>query len=494
MGWTATFDGVTASQLAATEGHSAASEAAEVLRTVAACSVQVSVSSNAARLRVQEHPASAHVDESLAGFRLAGPRAASEAEARTCTVFNGSVSWRLSFATAEDVQAFVDVCSKHGGVTGASEFSADRDESSVSEYFRYYGSLSQQQNMLSDYTRTGTYQNAMLLNSADFQGKVVCDIGAGTGILSYFAVQAGAKKVYAVEASEMAVLARSLAENNGLGDRVVVIQDRVEDIELPEQVDMLISEPMGIMLLNERMIESYLHARKWLKPEGKMFPGTATMFVCPFSDEQLFQEASGKSQFWTCPNFFGLNLSCLAEHARREYFRQPQVETIDPRCLVCEPAVKDFDLLKMDKASLDRVEIPIRSVMPTSRMIHGLASWFDVQFPGSTESVWLSTGPHSPPTHWYQVRLLFQQPILVSAGQTIVGNMLLCANRKQSYDVTMELRIEGTDTVTRGQINLKEPNFRFSSFPTTTNGMPSDYYFQSEAAQAGNMETNDAQA
>jgi len=29
---------------------------------------------------------------------------------------------------------------------------------------------------------------------------------------------------------------------------------------------MIISEPMGYMLLNERMLETYLHAKKWLKP------------------------------------------------------------------------------------------------------------------------------------------------------------------------------------------------------------------------------------
>ena len=34
-------------------------------------------------------------------------------------------------------------------------------------------------------------------------------------------------------------------------------------------MDLLISEPFGYMLYNERMLETYLHAKKWLKPGGK---------------------------------------------------------------------------------------------------------------------------------------------------------------------------------------------------------------------------------
>ena len=57
---------------------------------------------------------------------------------------------------------------------------------------------------MQDYIRTGTYQRAILANLPDFKDKVVLDVGAGSGILSFFAIQAGARKVYAVEASTMA--------------------------------------------------------------------------------------------------------------------------------------------------------------------------------------------------------------------------------------------------------------------------------------------------
>ncbi|CAL5382349.1 unnamed protein product [Camellia sinensis] len=91
----------------------------------------------------------------------------------------------------------------------------------------------------------GTYYAAVIENCTDFVGRVVVDVGAGSGILSLFAAQVGAKHVYAVEASEMAEYARKLIAGNPLlAQRITVVKGKFEEVELPEKIDILISEPM----------------------------------------------------------------------------------------------------------------------------------------------------------------------------------------------------------------------------------------------------------
>ncbi|CAK5075048.1 unnamed protein product [Meloidogyne enterolobii] len=53
-----------------------------------------------------------------------------------------------------------------------SEFNSRTEEVSATQYFQFYGSLFQQQNMMQDYTRTATYQRAIHENYLDFRDKV----------------------------------------------------------------------------------------------------------------------------------------------------------------------------------------------------------------------------------------------------------------------------------------------------------------------------------
>ena len=184
------------------------------------------------------------------------------------------------------------------------------DANAANPFTVYYAQLLHQGNMLQDYVRTGTYRHAFMSNTTDFTDKVVLDVGTGTGILALFAVQAGARKVYAVEASESADVARTLVAANGYADKIEIIQGKLEDLNLPEKVDIIISEPIGFLLVHERMLETYAVAReRFLKPGGLMMPTTGSIVLGPITDEALYNEQLAKIGFWNNSAFYGVDLS-----------------------------------------------------------------------------------------------------------------------------------------------------------------------------------------
>ncbi|XP_064435932.1 histone-arginine methyltransferase CARM1-like [Mirounga angustirostris] len=367
----------------------------------------------------------------------------------------------LKFESPTDLSSFSNTLKRcRNEKKESSVFSQRTEEASAVQYFQFYGCISQQQNMMQDFVRTATYHRAILQNHIDFRDKVVLDVGCGSGILSFFAVQAGARRVYAVEASSVAQYAEMLVKNNHLSDKIIVVPGKIEDISLPEAVDVIISEPMGYMLFNERMLESYLHSKKWLKANGMMFPTFGDIHLAPFSDEQLYMEHYSRANFWYQQCFYGVNLSSLRGAAVDEYFRQPIVDTFDIRILMARTVKYTVNFMDAEEADLHRVEIPFVFQLTQSGLVHGLAFWFDVAFVGSLVTVWLSTAPTEPLTHWYQVRCLLHTPLFAKEGETLSGKVLFVANRRQSYDIQIVALVNQTGFRSGNILDLKNPFFR----------------------------------
>jgi len=269
------------------------------------------------------------------------------------------------------------------------------------EYFTSYDDLEIHKLMLEDAPRTTAYQQA--IEKADIRGKVVLDVGAGSGILSLFCLRAGARRVYAVEACPgMARPLQEVITTNGGGDVVKVIASRVEDIpSLPEPVDVIVSEWMGFYLLHESMLDSVLVARdRFLRPEtGIMLPSHATIYTAPCS---LDEHWKSKVNFWD--NVYGFDMSALGREVVRRgrgVGAKPEVMVLKPEQILAEPvAFAQFDLRTCTTAELDALSNRHFVSIKRTGNNHGIALWFDCQFDAS--GVVLSTSPLAPPTHWKQ--------------------------------------------------------------------------------------------
>lgn len=135
--------------------------------------------------------------------------------------------------------------------------------------------------MLNDRLRMTTYRKAIF--EAVRPGDLVLDLGTGTGILSQWALEAGAARVLGVDLNT-AILARAVERMQaaGLGERFEPISALSYELQLPARVDVLISEIIGNVGDNEdfQPILSDAIARL-LKPGGRVLPRAVRSYLAP---------------------------------------------------------------------------------------------------------------------------------------------------------------------------------------------------------------------
>ncbi|MGF1599791.1 MAG: 50S ribosomal protein L11 methyltransferase [Acidimicrobiales bacterium] len=122
---------------------------------------------------------------------------------------------------------------------------------------------------LYDPRRTRAFRRAIRATVAP--GDVVVEMGAGSGVLSMFAADAGASRVYAVELDQANLTSlRDTVVTNGYEDRIVVLEGDATTIELPERVDVIICEMIATGLLEELQLPAMANAMRWAKDGVKV--------------------------------------------------------------------------------------------------------------------------------------------------------------------------------------------------------------------------------
>ncbi len=245
------------------------------------------------------------------------------------------------------------------------------------------------------------------------------DVGAGTGVLSLACAQAGAKHVYAVEAcAGISLLSREIAKANNMQDRITCINELVEHVVLPvAQVDIIVSEWMGMYLLHESMVNSVIHARdKYLKPDvGRMFPTLAYLYMCPVEMSGFLAE---HVKYWD--DFHGFNYAPVKRVYQQLLLEKPLIDYLAVEQLVGDEKI--VATLDMRTVTLDDIRTiqfyDVKFVADRDCHLDGFAFWFDVVFETDAGVVTLSTAPGHAHTHWKQTIVFLPNAINADDGDT----------------------------------------------------------------------------
>jgi type I protein arginine methyltransferase len=254
--------------------------------------------------------------------------------------------------------------------------------------------------------------------------------------------------VYAVEATDMAKMAKQLVDHNGLGDTIEVIQGTIETVSLPEKVDIIISEWMGYFLLRESMLDSVLVARdKFLKPEGALYPSHCTMYMAPIwthnGQNHKLRDYQNSVHGWDSfvsdmHDQYDVDMRVLTSAFRKEqedYFLQTSQWTdVHPEQLMGPPVpFKKYDLKTL---TLEELKAPLKTKLSMTfdmaGRVEAFCGWFDVSFEGSPEQpayqkVILDTAPDATgATHWGQQSFYVGETVLnVEPGHKVEGEIVV---------------------------------------------------------------------
>jgi len=279
----------------------------------------------------------------------------------------------------------------------------------VDNYLKPYGDIELQRRMVSDRFRTDAF--AAAIREVVQPGDVVLDVGTGTGILSMFAAKAGARKVYGIDATDIAEVATDLVKANGLSDQIQILRGRAGELQLDQKVDLIISEWLGNAAFAEGMLHAVLDARDHnLTQAGRMLPSKVRVLIAPL-DEPILYNTDGPG-FWREP-IHDLDFSSLQE-VELTQGRTMQIRVEPAAVLAPGQALLELDLLT---ASMEDVwfEGQLEFVPVREGVLNGFCLWFEAEL---SRSVVLDTGPFSPETHWAQTYMSFS-PRPVRAGERV---------------------------------------------------------------------------
>ncbi len=272
--------------------------------------------------------------------------------------------------------------------------------------------------MLNDRERTSRYLAAVL--ETVHPGDVVVDLGTGSGVMAVAAAQAGAARVFAIEASGIAKAARRVFLANGVADRISLIEGYSTQVELPERADVLIAEIIGDEPLAERILECTADAvRRFLKPNARIIPLRLRVMAAPVEvpTEVRDQLMISPTMLADWQRDYGIDFSPLAALAKESLptLSKRQLSVAHWKMLADPQPVTDFDLSQRTHA---KPQISADFQVSRKGRIDAFLLWFEASL--TLENV-LTTDPRAPrpDNHWRHPVHLLAESLAVRRGDAI---------------------------------------------------------------------------
>jgi protein arginine N-methyltransferase 1 len=259
-------------------------------------------------------------------------------------------------------------------------------------------------------TRTGTRldQFAKAIRRHVTRGDVVVDLGAGSGILSFLACQAGAARVYAIEAGDSIAFARQLAATMGLQQRIEFIGKPSTQVVLPERARVIVSDIHDTFGLQQNGLSAFIDAReRFLEPDGSLIPRSIQLMIVPVEAREQYQHTVDVWQ----QRIHGVDLSPL----RMLAVNQPSPSRVEPGQLLAAPA----PIATIDLAQAQTAYAGGTAVVDVTRhgSMHGLCGCFVTTL---AEGVTMGNVPgDSSTTHFAQAFFPIDTPLDVVPGDRI---------------------------------------------------------------------------
>ncbi|MDP6620065.1 MAG: 50S ribosomal protein L11 methyltransferase [Nitrospinota bacterium] len=267
--------------------------------------------------------------------------------------------------------------------------------------------------MLGDERRVTAFREALF--EAVRPGETVVEVGSGVGTYGFFALQAGARKVYGIDRDPVTEVAKGVARANGFEDRAVFIKEVSDKVTLPERADLLVTEDFHPLVLGPYLESLVIDAReRFLKPAGRIMPISLEVLLAPMTAPTLYRSIEATPS--RPGRRFGIDFSPLGELAVNKLHSC----NLKARNVLAEPeSLFSFRLaaLRKEDLALDRT---LAFRMQSDGTLHGLSGWFDARL---SKRVRVSTGPFEPITTWGRSFIPLQSPVRVRKGDTLEVRM-----------------------------------------------------------------------